>query len=154
MPCYFCNIGVELNLRTAEHLSDLLLMSRDTTDSGFTKYAPNRLVGDKAYDSDKLYERLKDERGVEMIAPHRRGRKKPQSQDGRKLRRYRRRLTMKVGAKMENTVRISAQEVRQKVTAQSALLVCAYDDMDKFRQVHLEGAIPFSEFKSRLPDYF
>jgi transposase len=63
----------------------------DTIDSGFTEYAPDKLVGDKAYDSDKLDDQLLDERGVEMIAPHRKGRKKPNTQDGRKLRRYRRR---------------------------------------------------------------
>ena len=62
-----------------------------TIDSGFTRNAPDKLVGDKAYDSDKLDSQLFDERGVEMVAPHRRGRKKPKTQDGRKLRRYRRR---------------------------------------------------------------
>ena len=62
-----------------------------TIDSSFTRYAPDKLVGDKAYDSDKLDDQLRDERGVEMVAPHRRGRKKPQTQDGRKLRCYRRR---------------------------------------------------------------
>jgi transposase len=62
-----------------------------TIDSSFTRYAPDKLVGDKAYDSDKLDDPLFNERGVEMIAPHRMGRKKPRTQDGRKLRRYRRR---------------------------------------------------------------
>jgi transposase len=62
-----------------------------TIDSGFTQYAPNKLIGDKAYDSDELDQRLIDERYVEMIAPHRKGRKKPKTQDGRKLRPYRRR---------------------------------------------------------------
>jgi len=62
-----------------------------TIDSGFTEYAPDKLVGDKAYDSDKLDEQLLKERGVEMVAPHRKGRKKPKTQDGRKLRPYRRR---------------------------------------------------------------
>ncbi|WP_459923580.1 IS5 family transposase [Desulfatiferula olefinivorans] len=62
-----------------------------TIDSSFTKYAPDRLIGDKAYDSDGLDETLMDERGIEMIAPHRKGRKKPKTQDGRTLRRYRRR---------------------------------------------------------------
>jgi transposase len=62
-----------------------------TIDSCFTQYAPDKLIGDKAYDSDKLDEQLLDERGIEMIAPHRKGRKKPKTQDGRKLRRYRRR---------------------------------------------------------------
>jgi transposase len=63
----------------------------DTIDSSFTEYAPDKLVGDKAYDSDKLDDQLLEERGVEMIAPHRKGRKKTKTQDGRKLRRYRRR---------------------------------------------------------------
>ena len=62
-----------------------------TIDSGFTEYAPDKLIGDKAYDSDKLDQQLRDDRGVEMIAPHRKGRKKPRTQDGRKLRPYRRR---------------------------------------------------------------
>ena len=48
---------------------------------------PERLIGDKAYDSDKLDERL-SEQGIELIAPHRAGRKKTRTQDGRKLRRY------------------------------------------------------------------
>jgi transposase len=60
-------------------------------DSTFTRYAPDKLVGDKAYDRDNLDDQLLDERGVEMVAPHRMGRKKPRTQDGRKLRCYRRR---------------------------------------------------------------
>ena len=51
---------------------------------------PERLIGDKAYDSDPLDEAL-EERGIEMIAPHRKNRKKKKTQDGRKLRRYKRR---------------------------------------------------------------
>ncbi len=63
-----------------------------TIDSGFTKYAPDKIIGDKAYDSDKLDQTLSEERGIEMISPHRKGRKKRRTQDGRKLRRYTRRL--------------------------------------------------------------
>jgi len=62
-----------------------------TIDSGFVCYAPDRLVGDKAYDSDGLDRRLLEERGIEMIAPHRKKRQKQRTQDGRQLRRYRRR---------------------------------------------------------------
>ena len=51
---------------------------------------PRRLIGDRAYDSDPLDQRLAAQ-GIEMIAPHRRNRKKPRTQDGRPLRRYRRR---------------------------------------------------------------
>ncbi len=64
-----------------------------TLDSRFIEEQPQRLIGDKAYDSDKLDARLKAERDIELIAPHRlvRNRKKPPTQDGRPLRRYRRR---------------------------------------------------------------
>jgi transposase len=55
---------------------------------------PARLIGDKAYDSDQLDFRLAVEHGIEMIAPHRLSsgfRKRPKTQDGRVLRRYKRR---------------------------------------------------------------
>jgi transposase len=48
------------------------------------------LIGDKAYDSDRLDRDLADRYGIEMIAPHRGSRREP-TQDGRPLRRYRRR---------------------------------------------------------------
>ena len=51
---------------------------------------PERLIADKGYDSDPLRKRLK-RRGIELICPHRRKRRKRKTQDGRKLRRYRRR---------------------------------------------------------------
>ena len=54
----------------------------------FIEVLPERLIGDRAYDSDKLDDELR-QRGVEMIAPNRRNRW--QSQDGRPLRRYKRR---------------------------------------------------------------
>jgi transposase len=57
---------------------------------GRPRTRPERLIGDKGYDSDPLREQLK-EKGIELIAPHRKNRKKPHTQDGRKLRRYKRR---------------------------------------------------------------
>jgi len=54
---------------------------------------PNRLIYDRAADSDLLRERLA-ERGVELICPHRRGRVRPNTQDGRPLSRYRKRLVV------------------------------------------------------------
>jgi transposase len=62
-----------------------------TIDTRFVGKAPERLIGDKAYDSDGLDQRLQSKTGIEMIAPHKGGRKKPPTQDGRKLRRYKRR---------------------------------------------------------------
>lgn len=51
---------------------------------------PERLIYDMAADSDPLRARLA-QRGIELVCPHRRKRKKPATQDGRRLRRYRRR---------------------------------------------------------------
>ena len=51
---------------------------------------PDRIIADKAYDSDPLRKRLA-RRGIELVCPHKRNRRKPPTQDGRKLRRYRRR---------------------------------------------------------------
>ena len=51
---------------------------------------PTRLIYDKAADSDPLRARLA-RRGIELICPHRKNRTKPPTQDGRPLRRYKRR---------------------------------------------------------------
>ena len=51
---------------------------------------PEHLIGDKAYDSDPLDARLA-EQGIELIAPHRANRTRLKTQDGRPLRRYKRR---------------------------------------------------------------
>lgn len=64
----------------------------DALDACFITELPERLVGDKAYDSDKLDKRLAKERNVEMIAPDKSNRRKqPTHDDGRVLRRYERR---------------------------------------------------------------
>ena len=64
----------------------------DTTlDTCFLENVPEKIIGDRAYDSDKLDKQLVEERGVEMIAPHRINRRKAPTQDGRILQRYRKR---------------------------------------------------------------
>ena len=55
----------------------------------FTKDAPERLIGDRAYDSAALEAQLA-EQGIELIAPVRRG-FSTRSPDGRSFRRYKRR---------------------------------------------------------------
>ena len=60
-----------------------------TLNASFLAETPERLIGDAAYDSDGLDQRLAD-RGIEMIAPHRSNRVNL-TQDGRALRRYKRR---------------------------------------------------------------
>ena len=63
----------------------------DTLDACFLENVPEKVIGDKAYDNDKLDKRLAKERNVEMIAPHKSNRCKQSTQDGRTLRRYRKR---------------------------------------------------------------
>lgn len=62
----------------------------ETLDNSFVDEEPEKLIGDKAYDSDALDEVL-SERGVELIAPHKSNRKRRNTQDGRPLRRYKKR---------------------------------------------------------------
>jgi hypothetical protein len=52
---------------------------------------------------------------------------------------------------MSEPERITAEEVYNKLKSGKALLVCAYDDEEKFKKLRLEGAISLNEFKSRLP---
>lgn len=61
----------------------------DTLAGSFLDELPARLIGDKAYDSDPLDQHLKKAYDIELIAPHRKNRRN--TQDGRKLRRYKRR---------------------------------------------------------------
>jgi len=61
----------------------------EVLDQRFIDDVPENLIGDRAYDSNRLDADLK-KRGIEMIAPHLRTRKHF-TQDGRRLRRYRRR---------------------------------------------------------------
>ena len=42
-----------------------------TLDHRFIDEQPKKLIGDKAYDSDPLDDKLKTERNIEMIVPHR-----------------------------------------------------------------------------------
>ena len=62
---------------------------QDTLDASFGLDFPKRLIGDKAYDSDGLDADLA-QIGTLMIAPNRKNRKH-KTQDGRPLRRYKRR---------------------------------------------------------------
>jgi transposase len=61
----------------------------ETLAGSFLDELPEKLIGDKAYDSDPLDRHLEEKHGIEMIAPNRENRNK--TQDGRGLRRYLRR---------------------------------------------------------------
>jgi transposase len=57
---------------------------------GRPRQKPKRVIADRAYDSDPLRERLA-KRGIELIVPYRANNKLRKYEDGRKLRRYKRR---------------------------------------------------------------
>ena len=81
----------------------------ETLLQSFISGQPERLIGDKAYDSDPLDAELA-ERGIELIAPHRANRKKPRTQDGRKLKRYRRRWKVeRLWAWLQNFRRVATR---------------------------------------------
>jgi transposase len=81
----------------------------ETLLQSFVAGRPERLIGDKAYDSDPLDAELAV-RGIEMIAPHRSNRKKPRTQDGRTLRRYRRRWKVeRLNAWLQNFRRVATR---------------------------------------------
>ena len=52
---------------------------------------------------------------------------------------------------MTEPVRILPEEARTRLLSNKAILVCAYEEEEKFRKMHLEGAISLSEFKEREP---
>jgi transposase len=84
----------------------------ETLKARFIKERPERLIGDRAYDSDPLDERLKKQ-GVQMIAPHKANRKKASTQDGRPLRRYRKRWKIeRLFAWLQNFRRIQVRHDR------------------------------------------
>lgn len=82
--------GVVLSVSLQSASPHEVTLVEKTLKDRFVEDLPEKLIGDRAYDSDPLDERLED-RGVELIAPHRTGRVKPKTQDGRKRRRYKRR---------------------------------------------------------------
>ena len=82
--------GLVLSVSIASASPHEVGLVEQTLQERFIDPMPRRLIGDRAYDSDPLDEKLR-EKGVELIAPHRNNRVKKKTQDGRKLRRYKKR---------------------------------------------------------------
>ena len=82
--------GVPLGKHLASASPHESTLIEATLDHSFAPHRVQRLIYDRAADSEALRQRLAD-RGIDLIAPHRRNRRKKPTQDGRKLRRYRRR---------------------------------------------------------------
>jgi transposase len=82
--------GLPLALRTESASPAEVKLVQATLEARVLAAVPERLIGDKAYDSDRLDEQLMQEYGTELIAPNKVNRRIP-TQDGRALRRYKRR---------------------------------------------------------------
>src|ERR1700744_7929 len=82
--------GLPLALRTESASPAEVKLVKATLEARVGAEVPERLIGDKAYDSDKLDDQLMQEYGTDLIAPNKINRKTP-TQDGGPLRRYRKR---------------------------------------------------------------
>ena len=82
--------GLPLALRTESASPAEVKLVEQTLEERIVAEVPERLIGDKAYDSDKLDQQLMENYGIEMIAPNKVNRRTP-TQDGRPLRRFVRR---------------------------------------------------------------
>jgi len=106
--------GLPLAVRVTSASPNECTLVEDTLRQRYVAARPERLIGDRAYDSDRLDERLRREQGVELIAPHRRKRKR--TQDGRPLRRYLRRWKVeRLFAWLKNFRRINSRWERHAV---------------------------------------
>jgi transposase len=81
--------GLPLALRTDSASPAEVKLVEPTLEQRIVADVPERLIGDKAYDSDRLDQALMHNYGTEMIAPNRA--KRAVTQDRRPLRRYFRR---------------------------------------------------------------
>ena len=82
--------GVPLACRTESASPAEVTLVEGVLDEVAVGEEPTPLIADRAYDSDQLRTNLAA-KGWDLVCPHRRGRVRPKTQDGRKLRRYRRR---------------------------------------------------------------
>ena len=83
--------GLPIAINTTSASPHEVTLVDDTLDACFLEQVPEKIIGDRAYDSDKLDKRLAEERDIEFIAPHKNNRVKSATQDGRALRRFRKR---------------------------------------------------------------
>jgi transposase len=91
------------------------------------------VVADKGYDSDPLRERLAAA-GFTLVSPHRANRAKPPTNDGRQLRRYRRRwLVERTNAWLQNFRRVVVRWERYSYVYHGFVqLACALIALTRF----------------------
>ena len=81
--------GLPVSATIASGERNEVVLVDDAVKQRFTSQAPQRLIGDRAYDSQKLKAQL-EQQDIELIAPNRTNHF-ARKQDGRALRRYKRR---------------------------------------------------------------
>lgn len=81
--------GVPISVQIESASPHEVKLAEKTVENLMTKEKPERMIGDRAYDSDGLDKKL-EEKGIEMIAPHKKNRIN-RTQDGRQLRSYKHR---------------------------------------------------------------
>lgn len=88
--------GVPLGVQVASASVSETALATPTLDElsprnvGDRTLMPERVIADRGFDCDRLRDDFAD-RGVLLVVPHRRNRTRPSRNDGRVLRRYRRR---------------------------------------------------------------
>jgi transposase len=82
--------GLPLAIHVASASPHEVTLVDATLAASFLDTLPTRLIGDRGYDSDRLDAHLRETYGIEMIARHHPNRR-TRTQDGRPLRRTRRR---------------------------------------------------------------
>lgn len=84
--------GLPISICIADGNRHDVVLTEQTLDAAFVEELPPRLIGDKAWDSKKHEVSLAERRELELIAPKRKGENPSRrKQDGRKLRRAKRR---------------------------------------------------------------
>src|ERR1700686_2971574 len=83
--------GLPLAVHVASASPHETKLVEPTLQRRFLAETPERLIGDRAYDSDPLDSQIRERFGVQLVAPHNSRRSQKATQDGRVLRRYRRR---------------------------------------------------------------
>jgi transposase len=103
------NASLPLAIHAASASPHEVTLVGGTLLQSFIQEQPKRLIGDKAYDSDPLDKQMA-ELGIELIAPHKSNRKKAPTQDGRPLRRYKRRWKVeRLWAWLQNFRRVATR---------------------------------------------
>jgi len=101
--------GLPLVLHVASATPHEVTLVKKTIQGRFLVQLPERIIEDKAYDSDTLDEELALV-GVRMIPPHKANRTRTKNQDERTLRRYRKRWKIeRLFAWLQNYRRINVR---------------------------------------------